>query len=198
MGLNLEYNNGQTPIDDDEKEGLKIKSISNRKELDEFEQVNIQKAVKWSLKNNVTIDKILTEDFIKLLHKKMFDEVWKWAGSYRTSNKNIGVDKFEIGFELKNLIDDSRLWYSDKVFTPDEFTIRLKHRLVKIHLFPNGNGRHSRLFADIIITKIFNLPVFSWGNKNLTTISDVRSQYISALKIADEGDYSKLIKFSRS
>jgi len=198
MGLNLEYDNGQTLIDEEEKEGLKIKSISNRKELDEFEQVNIQKAVKWSLSNNFAVDKILTEDFIKLLHKKMFDEVWKWAGGYRTSNKNIGVDKFEIGIELKNLLDDARLWYSDEVFTQEEFTIRLKHRLVKIHLFPNGNGRHSRLFADIIITKIFALPVFSWGNKNLTTISDVRSQYISALKTADEGDYLKLIKFSRS
>lgn len=198
MGLNLEYDKCQTPIDDDEKEGLKIKSISNRKELDEFEQINIQKAVKWSLKNNFTIDKILTEDFIKLLHKKMFDEVWKWAGSYRTSNKNIEVDKFEIGIELKNLLDDARFWYSDKVFTPDKFTIRLKHRLVRIHLFPNGNGRHSRLLADIIITKVFTLPVFSWGNKNITKISDVRSHYISALKTADEGDYSKLVKFSRS
>lgn len=198
MGLKLEYNNGQTPIDDDEKEGLKIKSISIRKELDEFEQVNIQKALKWSFSNKLTIEKFLTEKFIKLLHKKMFDEVWKWAGSYRTSNKNIGVDKFEIGIELRKLFDDSKFWYSDKVFTPDEFTIRLKHRLVKIHLFPNGNGRHSRLFADIIITKVFNLPVFSWGNKNLTTISDVRNKYISALKTADEGDYSKLVEFSRS
>ena len=198
MGLNLDYDNGQTPIDEEEKEGLKIKSISNRKELDEFEQVNIQKAVKWSLSNNFAVDNILTEDFIKLLHKKMFDEVWKWAGGYRTSNKNIGVDKFEFGIELKNLLDDARFWHSGKVFTPEEFTIRLKHRLVKIHLFPNGNGRHSRLFADIIIAKVFNLPVFSWGNRDLTSISDVRSQYISALKIADEGDYSKLIKFSRS
>lgn len=198
MGLKLEYNNGQTPIDDDEKEGLKIKSISIRKELDEFEQVNIQKALKWSFSNKLTIEKILTEKFIKLLHKKMFDEVWKWAGSYRTSNKNIGVDKFEIGIELRKLFDDAKFWYSDKVFTPDEFTIRLKHRLVKIHLFPNGNGRHSRLFADIIITKVFNLPVFSWGNKNLTTISDVRNKYISALKTADEGDYSRLVEFSRS
>ncbi len=198
MGLNLEYDNAQTPIDEEEKEGLKIKSISNRKELDEFEQVNIQKAVKWSLGRKTTIDKILTEEFIKLLHKKMFDEVWKWAGSYRTSNKNIGVDKFEIGIELKNLLDDARVWHSDKVFTPDEFTIRLKHRLVKIHLFPNGNGRHSRLFADIIITQVFNSPVFSWGNKNLTTISDVRNKYISALKTADYGDYLELVKFSRS
>jgi len=198
MGLNLEYDNGQTLLEDDEKEGLKIKSISIRKELDEFEQVNIQKAVKWSLSNNFTIDKILTEDFIKLLHKKMFDEVWTWAGSYRKSNKNIGVDKYEIGIELKKLLDDARLWYSDKVFSPDEFSNRLKHRLVKIHLFPNGNGRHSRLLADIIITKVFKLPVFSWGNKNLTTISDVRTKYISTLKASDEGNYSKLVKFSRS
>lgn len=155
-------------------------------------------AVKWSLKNNFRINKILTEDFIKLLHKIMFDEVWKWAGSYRTYNKNIGIDKYEIGIELKKLLDDARFWYSDKDFAPDKFTIRLKHRLVKIHLFPNRNGRHSRLLADIIINKVVTLPVFSWGNKNLTTISDVRSQYISALKTADEGDYSGLVKLSRS
>ena len=110
MGLNIEYIKGQTPLDEDEKEGLLIKTISNRGELDEFEQANIQQAVEWTLKNKFTSSQILTEDFILLSHKKMFEDVWSWAGTKRKSNKNIGVDKFQISIELRTLLDDSKFW----------------------------------------------------------------------------------------
>lgn len=138
MGLDLEYIKGQTPIEEEEKEELKIKTISTRGELDEFEQANIEKAVEWSLKINPSIQKILTIDFIKEVHKRMFDEVWGWAGTFRKTNKNIGVDKYYIQQELKKLMDDSKFWIDKNVYPEDEIAIRFKHRIVKTHPFPNA------------------------------------------------------------
>jgi len=198
MGLEFNYTEGQSPLDEEEKEGLKIKSISTREELDEFEQQNIEKAIEWTLKRSFSIEEILTEQFIKDLHKRMFDHVWIWAGQFRKSNKNIGVDKFTIGIELRQLFDDCKFWIDHKTFSDDEISIRFKHRLVKIHPFPNGNGRHSRLIADIVIEKVFRKPIFSWGNKDLNKQSDTRKTYINAIREADNGIYLPLLKFARS
>lgn len=197
MGLNIEYIKGQTPLDEDEKEGLLIKTISNKGELDEFEQANIQQAVEWTLKNNFTSSQILTEDFILLLHKKMFEDVWNWAGTKRKSNKNIGVDKFQISIELRTLCDDCKFWIENNTFEPDEIIIRFCHRLVKIHVFPNGNGRHSRLIADIMISNIYNKPIFTWGSSDLSKTSEMRNEYLEAIYSADSGILKPLIDFSR-
>ena len=198
MGLKLEYIDGQTPLDEDEKEGLLIKTISSRGELNEFEQINIQQAIEWTLKNKFALDKILTEEFILLVHKKMFDEVWKWAGSKRKSNKNIGVDKYQISIEMKNLIGDCKYWIEHNTFLPDEIAIRFSHRLVKIHVFPNGNGRHSRLIADILISHHFNKPVFTWGKSDLSKKGDIRKKYLEAIYNGDKGLLQPLIDFSRT
>jgi len=197
MGLSLEYIEGQTPIDEDEKEGLLIKTISTRGELDEFEQVNIQEAVEWSIRRKFTKDQILTEDFILLVHKRMFDSVWDWAGKKRKTNKNIGVDKTQITVEIRKLLDDCRFWIENNTFQPDEIAIRFSHRLVKIHVFPNGNGRHSRLIADILISNVFDKPVFSWGHSDLSKKGSVRKDYLNAIYKADYGDYDSLLKFAR-
>lgn len=198
MGLELNYINGQTPLDEDEKEGLLIKTISTRGDLDEFEQLNIEESKIWLLKTNITLTNILTEDFIKELHSKMFGNVWRWAGSYRKSNKNIGVDKLEIQFQLRQLIDNTKYWIENKTFSEDEIAIRFSHRLVLIHLFPNGNGRHSRLIADVLISKGFNKEEFTWGGKNLTTAGTIRTTYLTALRNADTGNFINLIQFARS
>ena len=198
MGLNLTYNDGQTPLDEDEKEGLLIKSISTRGELDEFEQQNIEDAIQWSLTRKIKTDLILTETFIQDLHKRMYSNVWKWAGEYRKTNKNIGVDKLDIPVALRSLIDDAFYWLEHNVYKPEEFAIRFKHRLVSIHCFPNGNGRHSRMIADIIIEKIFQQPVFSWGSKSLSDENDSREKYLIAIRKADKGDFELLLKFARS
>lgn len=198
MGLNLTYADGQTPLDDDEKEGLLIKSISTRGELDEFEQQNIEDAIQWSLTRKFKPAQILSESFIKDLHKKMYGRVWCWASEYRKTNKNIGVDKLEISIALRSLIDDAKYWLEHNVYEPDEFAIRFKHRLVSIHCFPNGNGRHSRMIADIIIEKIYNQPVFSWGGTRISEDTDIRAQYLKAIRNADKGDFDLLLKFARS
>ena len=198
MGLDLEYIEGQTPIDEDEKEGLKIRTISTRGELDEFEQKNIEKAVEWTLRKKFTLDEILSEAFILELHRQMFSVVWKWAGKMRKTNKNIGVDKFQISIELRNLLDDCKYWIDHNTFDPDGISMRFKHRLVKTHIFPNGNGRHSRLCADILISHVFNRPVFTWGTTNLAKKGDSRNLYLNAIYQADQGIYEPLIEFARS
>ena len=198
MGLNIEYIEGQSPLDEDEKEGLLIKTISTRGELDEFEQANIQQAVEWTIKTKFTGEDILTEEFILFVHRKMFDEVWEWAGTKRKTNKNIGVDKHQITTEIRKLQDGCRLWIENNTWKPDEIAVRFSHRLVKIHVFPNGNGRHSRLIADILISNIFNEPVFTWGRSNLSKSGDIRKKYLDSLHKADEGIMQPLIDFARS
>lgn len=197
MGLKIEYIEGQTPLDEDEKEGLLVKTISTKGELDEFEQLNIQSAIEWSLKTKVDKKQFLTEYFLMLVHKKMFGEVWAWAGTKRKSNKNIGVDKTQISIEIRKLIDDCSFWIDHQSFTDEEIAIRFSHRLVKIHLFPNGNGRHSRLVADIMISKLFNKPVFSWGHSDLSKKNPIRKEYLDAIYRADNDDYKPLIEFAK-
>ena len=198
MGLDMEYIEGQTPLDEDEKEGLLIKSITTRGELDEFEQYNIEKAIQWTLGKKWNSGYILTEEFVKGLHRKMFNEVWSWAGKFRKTNKNIGVDKHQIGISLKQLIDDSKYWIEKKSYSDDEIAIQFKHRIVKIHCFANGNGRHSRLIADIIVSHIFGKQIFTWSSANLNRKGEVRSKYLEAIKAADNGDIKPLVLFARS
>ena len=198
MGLEFNHQEGQTVLDEDEKDGLKIKSISTQGELDEFEQLNIEKAVEWTIRKKFKEENILTEIFIKDLHKRMYGEVWKWAGEFRKSNKNIGIDWTGISTSLKNLLDDTKYWIEFNTFSPEEIAIRFKHRIVSIHCFPNGNGRHSRLMADIIIESIFDEEIFSWNKSNMVKANEIRKEYISALKEADDGMIRSLIEFARN
>ncbi len=198
MGLGYEYIKGQTPLDEDEIDELKIKTISTRGELDEFEQANIEKAIEWSLKRKYSYQNILTTEFVKEVHKRMFADVWKWAGNFRKTNKNIGVDKYIIGQELRLLLDDCVFWIENKTFPEDEIAIRFKHRMVKIHLFPNGNGRHSRFCADILVSHALNRPVFTWGGSNIADKGETRTRYLKAIYEADSGNIEPLLLFARS
>ena len=149
------------------------------------------------MKNKFSKDQILTEEFLLLVHKKMFSEVWAWAGTIRKSNKNIGVDKYQISTEIKNLLDDCNYWIENNTYLQDEIVIRFSHRLVKIQVFPNGNGRHSRLIADIMISNIYNKPVFTWGKSDLSNSNAARNEYLKAIYSADKGEIQSLVSFSR-
>jgi Fic-DOC domain mobile mystery protein B len=197
MGLDFEYIYGQTPLSEEEKVGLLIKSITTRGELDELEQLNIEKAVEWTLENKFSKEKILSEDFIKLVHKKMLGNVWEWAGKFRRSEKNIGVEWIRIGVELKMLLDETKYWIENNTYSSDEIAIRFKHRLVNIHCFPNGNGKHSRLMADIIIESVFGKKVFTWNISNLVKPDNVRKEYINSIRQADNGSIEPLLEFAR-
>lgn len=198
MGLNLEYINGQTPLDEDEKEGLLIPTIATREELDEFEQHNIEEAMQWVFNRSVKAETILTEKFICNLHKRMYGDVWAWAGKFRKTNKNLGIDKWQIPMALKDLCDDTLFWIQNETFNAEETALRFKHRIVSIHCFPNGNGRHSRLMADVIINMVYKTPLFSWGADDLVHEGKARSNYLKAVRAADNGDFELLLKFARS
>jgi len=198
MGLTIEYIEGQTPLDDDEKEGLLIPSITTREELDEFEQLNIEKAIQWTFGKKISVEQLFSEKFIKELHKRMYGEVWKWAGTFRTSEKNLGIKNYLIAIELKQLLDDAIFWKENNTYSPSELAIRFKHRLVSIHCFANGNGRHSRLMADLIMEKLYDSNFFSWGSSNLVKATETRSNYIQAVRKADNNDIEPLITFAKS
>jgi Fic-DOC domain mobile mystery protein B len=198
MELDLEYTDGQTPLDPEELQGLKIRTIATRGELDEFEQQNIEQAVLWSMRQHIGPEALFTEDFIRALHRQMYGHVWAWAGEFRNTQKNLGADWWKIPGELRQLLNDTRYWITHDTFGPDELTLRFKHRLVAIHCFSNGNGRHSRLMADIIIEKIFGMPVFTWGGINLVKPGEARRAYLAAIKAADRGDMRPLLAFARN
>jgi len=198
MGLNINYIEGQTPLSEDEQAELKISSITTREELDEFEQLNIEKAIQWTFGKKLKAEQLFSEKFIKDLHKRMYGEVWKWAGTFRTSEKNIGIKSYLIGIELKKLLDDALFWQENNTYNSEELAIRFKHRLVSIHCFANGNGRHSRLMADLIMEKLYNNKFFSWGSANLVKATESRTAYITAVKKADQHDILPLIAFAKS
>src|SRR5574344_1362639 len=183
-----------TPLTEDEKKDLKVKWITTRAELNELETQNIIKAQLWLMNSKKDI---LSEDFIKTMHKKMFGDVWMWAGTFRTTERNIGVVPYEISSKLRMLLDDIKFWIENKTFDELEIAVRFHHRLVQIHPFPNGNGRLSRLMADLLMRK-FGLPDLNWGSGNLTEVSELRKSYIDALHDADKSDYTKLIEFVKN
>lgn len=197
MGLDLQYDKGQTPLTEEEMEGLLIKTITTQGELNEQEQLNIEEAVEWTLRRRFNKKDILSEEFVRELHKRMYREVWRWAGQFRKSDKNIGIEWYQIPTSLKNLVDDAVFWVDHATYPPDEVAIRFKHRIVSIHCFPNGNGRHSRLLADIIISQIFKKPVFTWNRANLVQSGEARDHYLASLKAADNGDFVSLLEFAR-
>ncbi len=198
MGLDLTYTGGQTTLDEEEKEGLLIPTIVTRAELDEFEQQNLEEALQWVIGRSLKAETILSEKFICTLHKRMYGSVWRWAGKFRKTDKNLGIDKWQIPSALKALCDDTQFWMNNETFTPDEIAIRFKHRIVSIHCFTNGNGRHSRLMADVIVDKVYKLPPFSWGAGSILNQGEARNAYLRAVKLADTGDPGQLIKFARS
>lgn len=198
MGLDLNFNKDGTILSDEEKDGLLIPTITTREELDEFEQQNIEEAVEfYLLRRRYKIEGILTEKFVFDVHKRMLGDVWDWAGTIRKTNKNLGIDVFQISSRLRQLLENCKYWIEHKTFSEEEIALRFKHEIVSIHVFPNGNGRHSRLMGDIIMKHIFKKPIFSWGQKELVHKNEVRNNYIDALRKADNGDITSLIDFSK-
>ncbi|HPX62430.1 MAG TPA: mobile mystery protein B [Deltaproteobacteria bacterium] len=194
--MNFDYPEGATPLDADEARGLLLSHITNRTELDRWEQENIAMADAWAFRRKPR--DILSDGFCKGLHKRMFGTVWRWAGEFRTTSKNIGVPAWQITTELRNLCADCAAWIGHGTYPPDGIAVRFHHRLTAIHPFSNGNGRHARLMTDIILFHLLNRPRFSWGSGNLVDAGECRQQYINALRAADRHDYSQLLNFVRT
>ena len=183
-----------TPLDPDELDGLKFKHITTRDELNELEQVNVQNGLAWLRQRREA--EVLSEQFVRELHRKLFGEVWRWAGSFRRTEKNIGIDPVQIGEQLRVLLDDALYWAENDVFPPLEAAARFHHRLVKIHCFPNGNGRHARIMADSYLKQGFNHVPIDWAaGHDLMNGNERRVAYIEALRNADAGVYEQLLAF---
>ena len=195
--MEFQYAPGATPLDPDEAAGLVPSHITTQTDLNAWEQANILQAVRWVARQKKR--DLLTEGFVRDLHRRMFDQTWKWAGTFRQSNKNIGVDWTQVAVKLRNLLDNTRFQIDHKVFEPDEFVVRLHHQLVWVHAFPNGNGRHARLMADVLAQQL-GRPRMTWGGADVELVSmgTVRDRYLRALREADQGQWSALIAFARS
>jgi len=185
---------GATPLDPDELEGLKFKHITTRNALDQLEQANIESGLLWL--GRARKRAILQDVFVRRLHQRLFGDVWRWAGKFRLTEKNIGVDPRDIAVQLRVLLDDARYWGAQGIYEPLEAAARFHHRMVQIHLFPNGNGRHARIAADIYLKECFGHPPIDWAaGADLLRSNDRRDQYIAALRRADAGDMGPLLKF---
>ena len=183
-----------TLLTDEERVELIPHWITLRAELNEAEQDNIVEALEWAFTRRRNI---LDQRVLKELHRRMFGRVWRWAGSFRRTARNIGVDAYRIPADLGQLLDDCMFWVDNKSYEPDEIAVRFHHRLVQIHPFPNGNGRHARMATDLLLASM-GRPRFSWGRTNLVDASQTRQQYIEALRAADGHDYRPLQDFIRS
>lgn len=194
--MNFDYAPGATPLDPDEAAGLIPSHIANHAQLNEWEMVNILEGEHWAFSRKHK--NMLDSDFVRRLHKRMFGDTWRWAGTFRTTEKNIGIDPTQIPLELHNLCEDVKSQLAYKSYPLDEIAVRFSHRLVAIHPFANGNGRLSRTIADLLLAQ-YGAERFTWGaGANLVTEGDVRQRYLDALRAADERDYGRLLAFVRS
>jgi Fic-DOC domain mobile mystery protein B len=197
MALTDPHAPGATPLTAEQLQGLRNPFITTHAELNRAEQANIVRARLWARSaRSIVMPNMLSREFLENLHRRMFGDVWTWAGKQRTVETNIGVDYPKIGVELRILFDDANYWFDHETYPPIEYAVRMHHRLVLIHPFPNGNGRLSRFYADLILTHHFKQDRLSWGGGQLGNEDPRRTQYIEALRAADQHDYLRLIGFA--
>lgn len=199
MALTDPHAPGATPLTAEQLKGLRNPFITTHAELNRAEQANIVRARVWArTARSIAMPKMLSRDFLEELHRRMYGDVWTWAGKPRAVDTNIGVDFPKIGVELRILFDDARYWFDRGTYPPIEYAVRMHHRLAFIHPFPNGNGRLARLYADLVLTRHFKIDRLTWGGGQLGNADPRRTQYIKALRAADRHDYIGLIEFAAS
>ena len=194
--MSSEKPGGTTPLSPEELSDL-IPNLATKEELNEWERENILSARRWAMADRSSPLAMISDEYVRRLHRKMFSQTWKWAGQYRRTEKNLGIPFHQIRERLAALFGDVHYWLENRIYSPDETAIRFHHRLVAIHPFPNGNGRQGRLVAEVLVKKLGH-PVFSWGAAELTHRGEFRARYLDALKVADDGDIRPLLEFARS
>lgn len=190
---------GATPLGPDERAGLLFTHIETREELNQLENTNITQGLTWlSSLSSVSMNDLTSLQFVEELHRRLFGDVWGWAGEPRSRELNIGCDPYHIRPNLVNLLEDIKCWIEFEHFSPLELSARIQHCLVKIHPFPNGNGRHSRIFTDCVRVMLLGLKPLKWSDGNLDKQNEERKHYIASLRQADRGDYGPFVDYLRS
>ena len=185
---------GHTELDWDERQRLIPSYIATRGDLNEAEERNISRAL---LGRQPPTDALLDDAYLRDMHRDMFGDVWEWAGRYRVRDTNIGVPFETISGSVRSLVLDARTWVETETYEPDELAIRFHHRLVAIHPFPNGNGRHGRIVADLLVVGL-GAARFSWGAMLDVGTDHLRAAYVDVLQAADLGRMHDLMVFARS
>lgn len=199
MALTGAHAPGATPLSEEDIAGLKLANITTQGELNEAEAENIIRGQEWALRSRTAkLPEMLCDDYLLRLHKEMFGDVWKWAGKVREHDTNIGVPAHRIRTDLRQLYDEVRGWLEYRAYPPDETSIRLHYRIVTIHAFPNGNGRHARMLAHMAMVRHFGMKPLPWGGSLLRDADRKRKAYIDALAAADNRDFAPLLCFARS
>ena len=195
--MEFQYPPGATPLDPDEAQGLVPTYITTQGDLNAWDQINLAQGERWAIRQIKR--NLLDEGFIRELHRQMFAKTWRWAGTFRKSNKNIGVDWTQVSVKLRDLLDNTKYQVENHVFDADETAVRFHHQLVWIHAFPNGNGRHARLMADLLAIRHGRVRL-TWGDGevSIASIGTLRDRYLAALRAADQGQFGDLIDFARS
>lgn len=190
---------GATILSPEERRGLLQTWIANRAELNNAEAQNILAGSIWARRRRRNLDPtdLLNDEYARTLHRKMFGDVWNWAGKYRERESNIGVEPHRVATEVPALFSDARYWLENRTYEPDEIAVRLHHRLVQMHPFTNGNGRHARLMADLLVERLGRAS-FTWGGRSLVEVGELRASYIAALRAADNYNIEPLLTFARS
>lgn len=189
---------GATELTADDLLGLKVPATTYA-ELNAFEAENILAGWRWATRSTKSrMPRLLTIDYLRELHRYMFGEVWEWAGENRQLEANVGVDPAIITPRLIDVLGDSSFWVINATYEPEELAIRLHHRVVQIHPFRNGNGRHARMMADLLLARHFRVRRLSWGGSALGISDPRRDDYLAALRAADAHDYGLLITFCTS
>lgn len=190
--MNAEASDGSTPLDPDESHALKPSHIATQGALNEWEHDNIVEGERWAFARRR--QDFLTAEFMRRLHRKMFGATWKWAGQWRTTEKNIGIAPGRIPAAIRELLRDVAAQVDSHSYPIREVAARLHHRLAQIHPFPNGNGRLARTYADVLLFSQGE-ERFRWGEGDLIAPGDVRERYIASLRAADDRDYRPLFEF---
>lgn len=194
----FDFNDHNTPLSGEEMDGLIIPTIRTRNDLNEAEALNLIEGTLWLKEKARNVD-VFDDLFLCKIHKQLFGQVWEWAGTYRTTNKNIGVFWEDIPAQIRAKALDAKFWFENEVYPPEELAVRFHYELVHVHPYPNGNGRFSRIIADYIVENIFELKPLKWGNHHLIKSTDARRTYIAAIVEMDSsGNIASLLDFAMS
>ncbi|HXQ81690.1 MAG TPA: mobile mystery protein B [Opitutaceae bacterium] len=178
---------------------LLLPSLSTRAQLDEIERLRINAARVWAMRGAVLRrGDLLTEAFVRDLHRRMFGGIWRGAGRYRTNEGGKGWEARRIPGGVRMFLDDAEGWIRFSTYPVHEAAVRLHHRLRSIQPWSNGNGRHARLLADIVVASQGEEPL-TWGSRSDPAGSPrAGARYLDAIRAADSGGMERLVDFARS